>query len=306
MKARYFKTGLLFAAIAMMFTACDSDRDDNPVLGPANAPTEFVLNASPLANQYIDIFKDNKINLTWSQPNYFVNTVVNYKVQVGLVQGGNTKWDTEDNGSARFLETAFTSCSATLSGEEISQSINHINGITDENNWTDPGYLEVAFRVYADIQTTAKESIEGTGIYSNAVTFKSMRPDNSIKGLASIYVIGNCSGWTEPTKGNAEALAAWRIMETEIGSNVFVGTFDIPGGMLQFRFYTKLTGWDGGNSYGTQVDDAPIVCNFDADGKFTGPAVNGKGSWEFDDWAGGQLKMTVDMNKNTVTFETVK
>ena len=69
MKARYFKTGLLFAAIAMMFTACDSDRDDNPVLGPANAPTEFVLNASPLANQYIDIFKDNKINLTWSQPN---------------------------------------------------------------------------------------------------------------------------------------------------------------------------------------------------------------------------------------------
>ena len=95
-------------------------------------------------------------------------------------------------------------------------------------------------------------------------------------------------------------------METEIGSNVFVGTFDIPGGMLQFRFYTKLTGWDGGNSYGTQVDDAPIVCNFDADGKFTGPAVNGKGSWEFDDWAGGQLKMTVDMNKNTVTFETVK
>ena len=231
---------------------------------------------------------------------------MNYKVQVGLVQGGNTKWDTEDNGSARLLETALTSCSATLSGEEISQSINHINGITDENNWTDPGYLEVAFRVYADIQTTAKESIEGTGIYSNAVTFKSMRPDNSIKGLASIYVIGNCSGWTEPAKGNAEALAAWRIMETEIGSNVFVGTFDIPGGMLQFRFYTKLTGWDGGNSYGTQVDDAPIVCNFDADGKFTGPAVNGKGSWEFDDWAGGQLKMTVDMNKNTVTFETVK
>ena len=48
MKAKYFKTGLLFAAIAMMFTACDSDRDDNPVLGPANAPTEFVLNASPL------------------------------------------------------------------------------------------------------------------------------------------------------------------------------------------------------------------------------------------------------------------
>lgn len=291
------------ALVAMLFTACDSDRDDNPTLGPSNAPTEFVLNASPLANQYIDMFKDNKLNLTWSQPNYVANTVVNYKVQVGLVQGGTTKWDTEDNGQPKYLETAYTSCAASLSGEEISQSINHINGITDENNWTDPGYLEVAFRIYADVQTTAKESIEGTGIYSNAVTFKTMRPDNSIKGLASIYVIGNCSGWTEPAKGNAEALASWRIMETEIGSNVFEGSFEIPAGMLQFRFYTKLTGWDGGNSYGTQVDDSPIVCNFDADGKFTGTAMTGKGSWEFDDFPGGTLYITVDMNKNNVTFQ---
>jgi hypothetical protein len=303
MKTRFFNIGVLMALVAMLFTACDSDRDDNPTLGPSNAPTEFVLNASPLANQYIDMFKDNKLNLTWSQPNYVANTVVNYKVQVGLVQGGTTKWDTEDNGQPKYLETAYTSCAASLSGEEISQSINHINGITDENNWTDPGYLEVAFRIYADVQTTAKESIEGTGIYSNAVTFKTMRPDNSIKGLASIYVIGNCSGWTEPAKGNAEALASWRIMETEIGSNVFEGSFEIPAGMLQFRFYTKLTGWDGGNSYGTQVDDSPIVCNFDADGKFTGTAMTGKGSWEFDDFPGGTLYITVDMNKNNVTFQ---
>lgn len=305
MKAKYFNIGVLMALVAMLFTACDSDRDDNPTLGPANAPTEFVLNASPMANQYIDIFKDNKLNLTWSQPNYIINTVVNYKVQVGLVQGGTTKWDTE-NGQPKFLETAYTSCSATLSGEEISQSINHIDGVTDENNWVDKGYREVAFRIYADIQTTAKTSVEGTGIYSNAITFKQMRGDSSIKGLASLYVIGNCSGWTEPAKGNAEALAEWRVWETEIGSNIFEGTFEIPAGMLQFRFYTKLTGWDGGNSYGTQVDDSPIVCNFDADGKFTGPAVNGKGSWEFDDWAGGKLKMTVNMNKNNVTFEIVK
>jgi len=303
MKTRFFNIGVLMALVAMLFTACDSDRDDNPTLGPSNAPTEFVLNASPLANQYIDMFKDNKLNLTWSQPNYVANTVVNYKVQVGLVQGGTTKWDTEDNGQPKYLETAYTSCAASLSGEEISQSINHINGITDENKWTDPGYLEVAFRIYADVQTTAKESIEGTGIYSNAVTFKTMRPDNSIKGLASIYVIGNCSGWTEPAKGNAEALASWRIMETEIGSNVFEGSFEIPAGMLQFRFYTKLTGWDGGNSYGTQVDDSPIVCNFDADGKFTGTAMTGKGSWEFDDFPGGTLYITVDMNKNNVTFQ---
>ncbi|MCR4603049.1 MAG: SusE domain-containing protein [Prevotella sp.] len=306
MKTRYFKTGLLFAAIGMLFTACDSDRDDNPTLGPSNTPTEFVLNASPLSEQYIYISKDNKLNLTWSQPNYAFNVPVNYYVQVGVVDNGTTKWNVDDNGQPQFLDTSYETCSAALSGEEISQAINHVDGITDENNWVDPGYREIAFRLYANVQTTTKTVIDGTGIYSNAVTFKYMRPDNSIKGLASLYVIGNCSGWTEPAKGNAETLAAWRIMETEIGSNIFHGTFEMPAGMLQFRFYSKLTGWDGGDSYGTQVDDAPIVCNFDSNGAFTGAAVVGKGSWEFDDFPGGTLDITVNKNKNTVTFQIVQ
>lgn len=301
-----FKSVIMLAMSLVAFTACDSDRDDNPVLGPNNTPTEFKLNESPLNNQYIYISKDNSLNLSWSQPNYPINTVVNYMVQVGLVQGGTIKWDVDDNNNPKFLETAFTSCTATLSGEEVSQAINHVDGVTDENNWVDLGYREIAFRVCASIQTTAKTEVEGTSIFSNAITFKKMRADNSIKGLASLYVIGNCSGWTEPAKGNAESLSAWRVMETEIGSKIFHGVFDIPAGMLQFRFYTKLTGWDGGDSYGTQVDDSPIVSAFDADGTFTGPAMTGKGSWEFDDWAGGKLDITVDMNKNTVTFKIVE
>lgn len=297
-----FKSVMMLALSLVAFTACETDRDDNPVLGPSNAPTAFVLNESPMSNQYIDIFKDNNVSLTWSQPSYAVNTVVNYMVQVGLAQGGSIKWDTDDNGQPKFLETAYTSCAAMLSGEEISQSINHIDGITDVNNWVDLGYREVAFRIFANIQTTTKIEVDGTQIFSNAITFKKMRADNSIKGRASIYVIGNCSGWTEPAKDNAEALSSWRIMETEIGSKIFKGSFDIPAGSLQFRFYTKLTGWDGGDSYGTQVDDAPIACDF-KDGVFEGAAMVGKGSWQFESWAGGKLNITVDMNKNTVKFE---
>ena len=232
---------MMLALSLVAFTACDTDRDDNPVLGPGNMPTEFVLNESPLSNQFIYISKDNNLKLSWSQPNYPINTVVNYMVQVGLVQGGSIKWN-EEGGQPQFLETSVTTCTATLSGEEISQAINHNDGITDENNWVDPGYREIAFRVCANIQTTTKVEVEGTRIFSNAVTFKKMRPDNSVKGLASLYVIGNCSGWTEPAKGNAEALAAWRIMETEIGSKIFHGVIDMPdysGDALTFRFYTK-------------------------------------------------------------------
>ena len=40
------------------------------------------------------------MNLSWSQPNYVVNTPVNYQVQVGIVDdGGTIKWDVDDNGA---------------------------------------------------------------------------------------------------------------------------------------------------------------------------------------------------------------
>jgi hypothetical protein len=298
---KIFNSIMMLALSLVAFTACDTDRDDNPVLGPGNMPTEFVLNESPLSNQFIYISKDNNLKLSWSQPNYPINTVVNYMVQVGLVQGGSIKWN-EEGGQPQFLETSVTTCTATLSGEEISQAINHNDGITDENNWVDPGYREIAFRVCANIQTTTKVEVEGTRIFSNAVTFKKMRPDNSVKGLASLYVIGNCSGWTEPAKGNAEALAAWRIMETEIGSKIFHGVIDMPdysGDALTFRFYTKLTGWDGSDgqptdSYGWQVDDNSKEFEF-KDGVFEGDGVaHGKGSWSFANNPGGQLDLTED------------
>ena len=52
MKAKYFKSSLLFAAVAMLFTACDSDRDDNPTLGPNHTASSFVVNTSAVADQY--------------------------------------------------------------------------------------------------------------------------------------------------------------------------------------------------------------------------------------------------------------
>ena len=92
MKTRYFKSSVLFAAVALLFTACKSDRDDNPQLGPNHTASEFVVNTSAMADQYIQLSPDNTVNLTWSQPNYGVNTVVNYKVQVGLRQNGSDNW----------------------------------------------------------------------------------------------------------------------------------------------------------------------------------------------------------------------
>jgi hypothetical protein len=95
-------------------------------------------------------------------------------------------------------------------------------------------------------------------------------------------------------------------METEIGSKIFHGVVEMPEGDLTFRFYAKLTGWDGGDSYGYKVDDEATNFEFNADGVFEGTGMTGKGSYAFAGFPGGSMDITVDMNKNTVRFELLK
>ena len=292
MNTKYFKSGLMFAAFAMLFAACDSDRDDNPTLGPNHTANTFVVNQSPLADQYIQLSPDNTVNLTWSQPNYGVNTVVNYKIEVGM--GGT--WEQ--------LETSFTSCVANISGEEIAKAICKIDGFKTEDDYVPMGFRQVDMRVTASIQTTASDVVPGTIITSNVVSFNHMAAYCNIPSKGTLWVIGNCCGWPEPSAGNKDKLVEgnWFIMETEIGSGIYNGTVTMPEGDLTFRFYGKLTGWDGGDSYGFQVDDAATEFEFDGSGVFNGTILKGKGSYTFVGFPGGDLELTVDLNKGTVKF----
>ena len=70
-----------------------------------------------------------------------------------------------------------------------------------------------------------------------------------------------------------------------------------------FRFYTALTGWGGSDSYGSQVDDNPVDVTL-VDGQRTSDLVNGKGSFNFPDFPGGEMTITVDLNTMKVTFQT--
>ena len=81
---------------------------------------------------------------------------------------------------------------------------------------------------------------------------------------------------------------------------------DIAAGDITFRFYSKLTGWDGGDSYGQQAADEAKEYTFNENGYFTNPEgefVKGKGSWTFNGYPGGPLQMTVDMNQMKVEFQ---
>jgi hypothetical protein len=125
----------------------------------------------------------------------------------------------------------------------------------------------------------------------------------NIPSKGTLWVIGSCCGWPEPSAGNKETLVDgnWFIMETEIGSKVYKGSVVMPEGDLTFRFYGKLTGWDGGDSYGFMVDDTATEFAF-SDGVFKNTIMKGKGSYSFPGFPGGVLDITVDLNKGAVEF----
>jgi hypothetical protein len=166
------------------------------------------------------------------------------------------------------------------------------------------GFRQVDMRVTASIQTTASDVVPGTTITSNVVSFNHMAAYCNIPSKGTLWVIGSCCGWPEPSAGNKDKLVEgnWFIMETEIGSGIYQGTVTMPEGDLTFRFYGKLTGWDGGDSYGFQVDDNATEFEFGSDGVFNGSILKGKGSYTFLGFPGGDLELTVDLNKGTVKF----
>ena len=296
---KIFSFALMLLGMATVLTSCKDDRESNPTIGQ---PTQFVVNASPLAGQYIQLSPDNKVNLTWSQPDYGYNALATYQIQVGISNGGNISWNQKD-GADKFLETTFTQCNADISGEEIAEAICEIDGFKDEDHYVDQGFREIAFRVKSSIQDSQGNDVSGTVILSNAVTFDHMAAYCAIKSLGVVWIIGNCGGWTEPSKKNAEALADWRIYETEIGSKIYQGTVEMPEGDLTFRIYTALTGWDGGASLGHQADDVSTEVEFSG-GVYSDKYVYpGKGSWTFVGFPGGQLEITLDMIQGTIKFE---
>lgn len=273
--------------------SCSDDNGSNPVLD--KAPTEFVLNTPALSEQYIQLSKDNTVHVEWSQPNYGYAAIANYKVQVGVVNGTDIKW-AED-----YLETSYTVCSADLNGEELAQTINKIDGFLEEDQYVDKGYREIAVRIHSAIDDGNGNDIPLTEIYSNPIIFKHMAAYKSIKCKGFLYIVGACSGWTTPSEDNSEFYKAWRIYETEIGNKIYEGIVHINAGEFQLRFYTKLTGWED-DSYGSQVDDSPIDVAFDGSGTIESGAVAGKGSWRVDGFEGGDVKITVNMKTNKVTF----
>lgn len=110
----------------------------------------------------------------------------------------------------------------------------------------------------------------------------------------AIYLIGAPQGWTI-SDGSCVLMP-----NTDSVDPIYEGTFNIPAGSAMFRFYTALGNWDA-NSIGYKTADSPTDLTFDE--TLTTDWVWGKGSWNFPDWQGGRMKITLNYLDQTVTFE---
>ena len=111
--------------------------------------------------------------------------------------------------------------------------------------------------------------------------------------LRKIYIVGACQGWDI----NNDAMY---VEETSPASNVYKNSVNINSGEFTFRFYTALGDWEhnsiGSLESGADEDLAITV-------PYQGNVYPGKGKWADSSWTGGNVSITLDLNKNTVSFE---
>lgn len=158
--------------------------------------------------------------------------------------------------------------------------------------------------VLTDVDPQAGK-IPGEGKFEFKINMETMEYD--VYPLAgAIYLVGAPQGWTTAPAGDTMPLN-----ETEVGSLIYTGTYEIPAGDFMFRFYhALLDNWDL-FSIGSQNNDASLEISF-TNGIYTGPvyqegvnATQGKGNWSCPDWTGGKIAFTVNLNDFTIEMKVV-
>lgn len=285
------KTSILLGALAVVGLASCSD-DNTPAL---NVPASFVLNTPPTATDYYELAPGATIDLSCSQPDYGFVAATSYSVEMAL---------TENPAEADIYALASNSPSHaafTINQADVALGVCQLLGITDLDGWTEAnlGYIPVYLRAVAQLNNN------GLGLVkSNWIKLDNVKPYLAIPTPGFIYVVGSFTDWSQEL---SDKMRNARIYENDaaIGSKIYSGVFDVPAGTPTFRFYTELGDWDANswgpanNHGGEAIDDGAgannIVCAF-TDGEFSDGLEKTKNSFQFPDWAGGEMTIVVDMS----------
>lgn len=268
--------GAIFAGM-ILFSACDSDRESNPVL---KQPDSFVLNTPSLSDNVIDLDHSNYVELTCTQPDYGYTAAVTYTVEVSL----NESFETFES-----LSTKYTLAKMKVNASEIA--------VSTTNLLVAAGKTEADFPLTTPVYIRLKgELSEGQGtVYSNTIDINtslsfSLPP---IEAPNVFYIIGDFCNWS------------WDNAPEMIPVNGTPGVFwtlqYIPEGTgIKFN---QATSWDG-NDVG--YDKATVNDNYEAGitRSDDGNIIINKGGWYLivakAEINGSELKYTIDINEPAV------
>lgn len=123
---KIFLSSLMLLSMALVFTACEDDRDSNPVL---SQPTTFVLN-NPV-NTLVDLAASTSIPFVWSQPDYGGwPTAVEYQLEVSPTNSWNISTDeaaADETGATiadyAVIPAVFASCNGNMSATDLAKAL---------------------------------------------------------------------------------------------------------------------------------------------------------------------------------------
>lgn len=310
---------LALAAVALAFTACSDDTDPKATY-PVN---HDFLNIPVMAEQTIVLETAGNVDFTLSQPDYGVALVPSYALQISLdpsfeklpsqmgAQIADLIYNRDAERAFYQLPNPANTARFAVKAKDIADGLSNMFGYDDieqykgreDKVYTGPLYC----RVLSFLPTANPGTFDKYAILSNVVTLATVVGYPTVRQPGCIYLIGTPSGWVAPEEANAETLAPWALFEKKeaIDSKVYYGTFDIPADQFEFRFYSALTGWDKGDSWGPSANDEQVPIEF-KDGKYSGAIqAKGKGKFYVAGWTGGWVKMVVDLGAKTASFEIV-
>ncbi len=133
---KIFLSSLMLLSMALVFTACEDDRDSNPTLVQ---PTTFTLN-NPV-NTLVDLGASTGIPFAWSQPDYGGwPAAVEYVLEVSPVNAWTVSTDeaaADESGETiadyAILPSTYASCTGLMSASELAKALEAICQWEEDN-----------------------------------------------------------------------------------------------------------------------------------------------------------------------------
>lgn len=207
----------------LLFSACDSDRDSNPIL---QEPTAFVLNTPAYVNTTYDLTNSKSVELTCSQPDFGFTAPVIYTVEVSL---------TQDFAESVKLDTKYTTAKMAVDASEMALAVTNMSVAKGKVEADFPITTSLYVRAIADLNS-ATETV--SSITSNVINLPSVRTEFALPPVVlptKLYLIGDLCGWDW---GKSPEMIPCHDGTT----GTFWSMVYLPKGGIKFN---TATAWDG-------------------------------------------------------------